>query len=211
MFSGIVEETGIVQKIDQKPNLHTLFIKAKKVLKDTAAGDSICVSGVCLTVTKRIKDVLVFDIMLETIRKTTLGVLKVGGKVNLERALKMESRISGHFVSGHVDNMETVKNIITGENYTELQITISKELKKFVVQKGSVCLDGVSLTVGDVRKNDFSVYLIPFTLDVTTLGINKKGDKINIETDILAKYVMAAYEGKNVSKYCYTNDKVKSK
>ncbi|MBF0479257.1 MAG: riboflavin synthase [Candidatus Omnitrophica bacterium] len=210
MFSGIVEETGIVQKIDQKPNLHTLFIKGRKVLEDANAGDSICVSGVCLTVTKRISDVLVFDIMLETIRKTTLGVLKPGSRVNLERALKMESRISGHFVSGHVDQMETIKDVVTGENYTELRITVSPSLKKYIVPKGSVCLDGVSLTVGDVRKNDFSVYLIPFTLDVTTLGLNKKGDSINIETDILAKYVLAAQAGKNVSPYSAVKKVTKS-
>jgi riboflavin synthase len=191
MFSGIVEETGKVVKIVKKKNLDTLYIKGNKVAKGTKEGDSIAVAGVCLTVTSAKKGVFTFDIMKETIEKTSLGKLKVNSNVNLERALKMSDRISGHFVSGHVDNMETIKNIVTGTNYSELQITICKSLSKYIVPKGSVCLDGVSLTVGEVRKTFFSVYLIPFTLDVTTLGLNKKGDKINIETDILAKYVLA--------------------
>ena len=202
MFSGIVEETGIVEKIVKKKNLSTLYVKGKKVVRGTKEGDSISVSGVCLTVTGTDKGLLCFDIMKETILKTTLGKLKAKSKVNLERALKMSSRISGHFVSGHVDNMETVKNVITGPNYTEIQVTISKELSKYIVPKGSVTLDGVSLTVGDVRKTFFSVYLIPFTLEVTTLGINKKGDRINIETDILAKYVLAGSKDSS-SPYVY--------
>ncbi|MBU1996547.1 MAG: riboflavin synthase [Candidatus Omnitrophica bacterium] len=203
MFSGIVEETGIVEKIVKKENLSTLYIRGKKVVRGTKVGDSISVSGVCLTVTGVNNGLLCFDIMKETIIKTSLGKLCTKSKVNLERALKMNSRISGHFVSGHVDNMETVKDVITGPNYTEIQVTVSKELSKYIVPKGSVTLDGVSLTVGDVRKKFFSVYLIPFTLEVTTLGINKKGDKINIETDILAKYVLAGSKDSR-SPYVYS-------
>lgn len=203
MFSGIVEETGVIKNIIKKTNLSTLHIQAKKVLEDTQEGSSISVGGVCLTVTQRMRDILVFDIMLETIQKTTLGALKVGSKVNLERALQMTSRISGHFVSGHVDHMEDVVDVITRENYTEIRVSISPDLKRYVVPKGSVCLDGVSLTVGEVRERDFSVYLIPFTLQVTTLGQNKKGDKINVETDILAKYVLAE-AGHSNSPYNYT-------
>jgi riboflavin synthase len=192
MFSGIVEEKGRIEKVEKKPNLATIYVKADVTAKGTKVGDSICTSGVCLTVTGKKKNVMSFDIMKETLDKTTLGNLKPGSYVNLERSLRADSRICGHFVSGHVDNKETVKAVIKKPNYVELQITVQKSLAKYIVPKGSVCLDGVSLTVGDVRKNDFSVYLIPFTLDVTTLGLNKKGDPINIETDILAKYVLAA-------------------
>ena len=118
------------------------------------------------------------------------SALKPKNRVNLERAMKANGRIDGHFVSGHVDDMGRIKARITGENYTELQISTKKSIMKYIVPKGSVCLDGVSLTIGEVRKSYFSVYLIPFTLEVTTLGEMKKGDKINIETDILAKYIL---------------------
>lgn len=191
MFSGIVEETGIVEKVLRRQNLSTLYIRANKTARGAKQGDSICVSGVCLTITSVKAKTMSFDIMKETMDKTTLGLVNKGNCVNLERAMQVGDRISGHFVSGHVDNMERIKDVVTMPNYVELQITISKDLAKYIVPKGSVCLDGVSLTVGDVRKNSFSVYLIPFTLDVTTLGRNKKGDRINIETDILAKYVLA--------------------
>jgi len=191
MFSGIVEETGVVKEIVKKPNLCVLRLRAKKVLRDVKLGSSIAVDGVCLTVTGIKKDVLSFDIMLETMKKTTLGTVKPQTHVNLERSLKVNDRICGHFVSGHVDTVQTITKIITGENYTELQISLNKELLKYIVSKGSVALDGISLTVGDVRKKDFSVYLIPFTLEVTNLGYKKQGDPINIETDILAKYLFA--------------------
>lgn len=194
MFSGIVEETGFIEKIVRKQNLYVLHVRAKKILKGTKQGDSISVDGVCLTVTGIKKGVLVFDVMLETIVKTSLGKLGVKNMVNLERALRMDGRISGHFVTGHVDNMGAIREIVTGPNYTELQINLKKDLMRYVVPKGSVCVDGVSLTVGDVRRLFFSVYLIPFTLEVTNLGIKKKGDRVNIETDILAKYVFSKEE-----------------
>ncbi|MCK5082222.1 MAG: riboflavin synthase [Candidatus Omnitrophica bacterium] len=190
MFTGIVEEMGTVEAISSKKNLSVLKVRAKKVLGGTAQGTSISVNGVCLTVTKRKKDILEFDIMLETLLKTNLGTLKPKGRVNLERAMKANGRIDGHFVSGHVDDMGRIKAKITGENYTELQISTKRSLMKYIAPKGSVCVDGVSMTIGEVRKNTFSIYLIPFTLEVTTLGRVNKGDKINIETDILAKYIL---------------------
>ena len=194
MFTGIVEEMGTVVGIVSKKNLSVLRVRAKKVLGGTKQGTSIAVNGVCLTVTKRKKDVLEFDIMLETLKKTNLGPLEYGSRVNLERAMKANGRIDGHFVSGHVDDMGAIKAVITGENYTELRIKPKQSLMKYIAPKGSVTLDGVSLTIGDVRKTDFSVYLIPFTLEVTTLGLMAKGDKVNIETDILAKYILNAKE-----------------
>ncbi|MBF0533004.1 MAG: riboflavin synthase [Candidatus Omnitrophica bacterium] len=202
MFSGIAEETGVVEKVARQENLSTLFIRGGKTATGAKAGDSICVSGVCLTVTRRQSKVFSFDIMKETLEKTTLGSVGSGSRVNLERALKVSDRISGHFVSGHVDHMETVRAVITLPNYVEIQVTTQQDLAKYIVPKGSVCIDGVSLTVGAVRRNFFSVYLIPFTLEVTTLGLLKKGDRVNIETDILAKYVLAR-DGQSDNPYIY--------
>lgn len=190
MFTGIIEETGIIEGIRSKKNLSVLKVRAQKVLNGVKPGTSISVNGVCLTVTGIKQNILAFDIMRETLIKTNLGTLKPKSRVNLERALKANGRIDGHFVSGHVDDLGKVNTRITGENYIELRITVRKDLMKYIAPKGSVCIDGVSLTVGEVKKTYFSVYLIPFTLEVTTLGDRKKGDKVNIETDILAKYIL---------------------
>jgi len=190
MFTGIIEEMGIVAGVVEKTNLSVLKISVQKILKGIKAGDSVAVNGVCLTVTTINKTVLCFDVMKESLLKTSLGDLKTGDQVNLERALKANGRVDGHFVSGHVDDVVTLKQIIEGENYTEFRLSLKKGLAKYLVPKGSVCLDGISLTVGEVKKNYFSVYLIPFTKKVTTFGCRKAGAKINIETDILAKYIL---------------------
>ncbi len=189
MFTGIIEELGTVKKILRKRNLCVLTVKAKKALRSVKKGDSIAVNGVCLTVVRKTSGTFDCDVMRETLIKTTIGFLKLGNSVNLERALKAGSRVSGHFVTGHVDNVAVIKNIIRGANYTEFRLTMNKEIAPFIVLKGSVCVDGISLTVGKVRKSEFSVYLIPFTKNVTTLGLKKIGEKVNIETDILAKYL----------------------
>ena len=195
MFNGIVEEIGIVAALEHQKNLSVLKVRARKVLKGTRLGDSIAVDGVCLTVTDKKKDILAFDMMRETVDKTSLGRLRHGDKVNLERALKAGGRISGHFVTGHVDDVGRIEGKIAETNYTELSIRLPKGLDKYIVPKGSVCLDGVSLTVGKVQRNSFTVYLIPFTKQITTLGAKKKGDWVNIETDILAKYVLNSVRG----------------
>ena len=190
MFTGIVEEIGIVDQIKQKENLSILKVCAKKVAKGIKVGDSVAINGVCLTVTRIDKDFLSFDVMQETLLKTTLGEFQADHRVNLERALKVGDRLSGHFVTGHVDVLGQIQALVKTTNYLELKIAIAKNLVKYLVPKGSVCVDGVSLTVGEVKKDSFSVYLIPFTKDVTTLGLKKKGDQVNIETDILAKYIL---------------------
>lgn len=192
MFTGIVEEIGQITSLKTKRNLAVLDLKANKVLGGVKKGDSIAVNGVCLTVTTKNKKncTLRFDLMKETLLKSSLGQLKSGSKVNLERALKLSDRLSGHVVTGHIDRAARIKDIIRKENYVELKISLDKSLKRYVVLKGSVCLDGVSLTVGKLEKNCFSVYLIPFTLAVTTLGLKRKGDRINVEADVLAKYVL---------------------
>ena len=190
MFSGIVEEKGIIQDIQRKENLIVLTLKAKKVGKGTKVGDSICVDGVCLTVTKIKGTSLTFDLMKETLDATTFKYAQPGDGVNLERSLKMNDRVGGHFVSGHVDGEGLLEAIVRLPNYVEFQISTRRDLLRYIVPKGSVTIDGVSLTVGSVTRKKFSIYLIPHTLEVTTFGASKEGDLVNIETDILAKYVV---------------------
>ena len=194
MFSGIVEEKGIVKEIIRKKNLLTLDVKADRVLRGTKSGDSIAVNGVCLTVTKIRGKTAIFDLMKETLDFTTLGYAKPGTEVNLERALKVSDRIGGHFVSGHVDGMGILKKKVTMENYVEWQIELDHKLMRYMAPKASVTVDGVSLTIGWVRKTMFSIYLIPHTLDVTTFGRKRVGQKLNIETDVLAKYILHGKE-----------------
>ncbi len=189
MFSGIVEEMGTVHRIERTENLAVVEVRARKVWKGTKPGDSVAVDGVCLTVTGVSKDVLAFDLMRETLEKTTLGRLRLNEKVNLERALKVGGRLSGHFVTGHVDEVGRILRVIAQKDYTQWHISFSAKLARSIAPKGSVCLDGVSLTVGEVKKGYFSVHLIPFTKRVTTLGVKKKGGKLNIEVDILARYI----------------------
>ncbi|MFH1359824.1 MAG: riboflavin synthase [Candidatus Omnitrophota bacterium] len=190
MFAGIVEESGRVKKIERKKNLFVLTIEAKKVHLGTVIGQSIAVDGVCLTVTKKRNRFLTFDVMLETIRRTTFQYLKEGDPVNLERSLRANSRIDGHFVQGHVEGVGTIVKRVTVPNYEEFHIQIPKGLTRYVVEKGSVCVDGISLTVGEVKRNVFRIYIIPHTLKITTLGRKKASSKVNIETDILAKYIL---------------------
>lgn len=190
MFSGIVEEFGRVEKILKKKNLYVLTITADTVSRGTKIGDSIAVDGVCLTVTKRQGRRLTFDLMRETLDATIMKDYVPGRRVNLERSLKVSDRIGGHFVSGHVDGTGVFQEQVTLPNYVEWRIAASSDLMRYIVPKGSVTIDGVSLTVGEVTKDWFAVYLIPHTLDVTTFGTKRAGEKVNIETDILAKYIL---------------------
>ena len=185
MFTGIVEEIGIVTGAARD----SLNVKTQAVHSDAKIGDSIAVNGVCLSVTGIKGNVLSFDMMQETLRRTTLGDLKINAPVNLERSLKSDSRIGGHFVSGHVDYKARIEQIIKGARGTGFRISLPAEFSKFAAEKGSITLDGVSLTIAAVSGKDFTVYLIPHTLKITTLGKKKKGDSINVETDLLAKYL----------------------
>jgi len=180
----------MVENLRLKPRLAVLEVSAGTIAKGVKQGDSIAVDGVCLTVTGKRAKTLTFDMMLETLRTTTLGRLIKGDRVNLERALKASDRLDGHFVSGHIDAVGRIKDRVRKTNYLELTIGIPHRLIKYIVPKGSVCVDGVSLTVGKVGKDYFSVYLIPYTKQVTMLGAKSKGDRVNIETDILAKYLL---------------------
>lgn len=153
-------------------------------------GDSIANDGACLTVTGIKDGCLYFDLMKETLDATTLNHYKAGVLVNLERAMKADARLGGHFVTGHVDAVGVIKDIRTLKNYVEYRISIPKKLMRYVVPKGSVAIDGISLTVGEVKKSWFAVYFIPHTLGVTTIGKKKLGAKVNVETDLLAKYIL---------------------
>ena len=192
MFTGLIEEQGRVEALEQRKNLCTLKISASQILPGTKIGDSIAIDGVCLTVTKIQKPSrLTFEMMKETMERTTLKDLKPNSRVNLERALKAGDRLGGHFVTGHVDGGGTIQKILESENYAEFQISLNKNLRKFLVPKCSVTVDGVSLTVGKVAPQFFSIYLIPHTRQTTTLGFKKEGNRVNIETDVLAKYVLS--------------------
>jgi riboflavin synthase len=190
MFSGIVEEFGSVVSVKRKENLFVLTVKAAKVTRATKIGDSISVDGVCLTVTKRGGRTLTFDLMKETLDATTMKHFTPHRPVNLERSLKVNDRIGGHFVTGHIDGTAIFKKVVTLPNYVEWRLEAGAFLLRYIVPKGSVTIDGVSLTVGEVKRDWFSVYLIPHTLDVTTFGRKRIGEKVNIETDILAKYIL---------------------
>jgi riboflavin synthase len=187
MFTGIVEEIGTVKKIEKRGDFLYLEIFSEKILKNfkIKSGESIALNGVCLTITDIKENYFSVEVMKETLQKTNLKEIKVYDKVNLETPLSLEKFLSGHIVQGHIDGVGKI--LEKRENF--LKISYPKELGKYFVTKGSVCVEGVSLTLVDVEKNFFSVHLIPYTQKNTTLGIKKNGDSVNIEVDIIAKYV----------------------
>ena len=190
MFTGIVEELGRVAAIQELPdNAIRITIEGPIVLSDANLGDSICVNGVCLTVAEQIGHVFTADVMSETINRTTIGDLLAGSQVNLERPVTLSTRLGGHLVQGHVDAVGTVSAREHSENWDVVTITPPKDLLKYVVEKGSITIDGTSLTVSAITDSTFSVSLIPATLEKTTLGIRQIGDRVNLEVDVLAKYV----------------------
>ncbi|MFH1093567.1 MAG: riboflavin synthase [Candidatus Omnitrophota bacterium] len=193
MFTGIVEEMGIVERVVRGRLMH-LVIRADKVLSETKIGDSINVNGVCLTVVNLDKKRIAFDVMKETQEKATLNLLTVGDGVNLERAMSANSRFGGHIVSGHIDGVGILRKRIKGSDECWLQIETDKNLTVFLVDKGSITIDGVNLTVVEVKKNFFTVALIPHTLKNTTLGFKKENNKVNLEVDMLSKYVFRYFE-----------------
>ncbi|MEI8011324.1 MAG: riboflavin synthase [Candidatus Omnitrophota bacterium] len=190
MFTGIIEAQGIVKALERTKNLLTLAVKSPRVFDDVRAGDSIANDGVCLTVTRIKGGCYYFDLMKETLEATTLKDVLPGTILNLERAMKADARLGGHFVTGHVDGVGRIADIRTLPNYVEYRISAPRDLMRYVVPKGSVALDGISLTVGEVRKGWFAVYFIPHTLKVTAIGGKKSGGSVNIETDLLAKYIL---------------------
>ena len=188
MFTGLVEEIGTVKSL-MKGMVGKLVVASRGVVQDAALGDSISVSGVCLTVTAIGNQELTFDAVPETLSRSALGSLRAGDKVNLESSLRAGGKLGGHFVLGHVDGVGTVENLRVLANSAEVRIRAPKEVLRYVVEKGSIAVDGVSLTVAAVSESNFTLAAIPHTLDVTTLGLRKAGDSVNLETDILGKYV----------------------
>jgi riboflavin synthase len=188
MFTGLVADKGEVLALDMKEDSALITIKSK-LLTDVKIGDSISVNGVCLTVISRTNESFQSDVMVQTLKLTSLGNLKVSDPVNLELALAANSRMGGHIVQGHVDGIATVKENSSGEKWNKFVIEIPKELTKYVVNQGSITIDGVSLTVGSILKNEVTLWLIPETLAKTNLSQKTSGDQVNVEVDILAKYV----------------------
>lgn len=189
MFTGIIEELGTVKSLNMSGNSGSINIKAHKVLEKTQIGDSIAVNGICLTVTTLQPDGFTADVMAETVRRSSLGSAKAGDKVNLERAMSAEGRFGGHIVSGHIDGTGTIMEYRKEENSVWVTIGTSAEILELIVEKGSICIDGISLTVVAVSDSDFSVSIIPHTGEETTLLKKKPGDKVNLENDVVGKYV----------------------
>lgn len=188
MFTGIIEEVGRIRHIQTGTASCVLTVAASKILTDVHIGDSIAVNGTCLTVCRFNAESFSADVMPETMRRTNLGSLTPGSEVNLERAMAANGRFGGHIVSGHIDGTGQVKFLKREDNAVWVQIMARPELLRYVVEKGSIAIDGISLTVAKVTKQDFSVSVIPHTGEETTLLHRKPGDIVNLECDILAKY-----------------------
>ena len=189
MFTGIVEELGTVVALDTAADSARLTISGPLVTGDAEHGASIAVNGVCLTVVTHGEGQFTVDVMAETLRRSSLGALRPGDRVNLERAMAASSRFGGHVVQGHVDGTGTITARTPGERWEVVEVSLPAELTPYVVEKGSITVDGVSLTVVDVTDDAFTVSLIPTTLELTTLGTKGVGDPVNLEVDVLAKYV----------------------
>lgn len=193
MFTGIIEGIGKVKKISKITKNRSaiqMIVDLGKHGKGLKVGQSVALNGVCLTVTQLSKEGCTFEMIEETTKKTDLGNLKPGGIVNIERSLKAGDRLEGHFVLGHVDGVGIIKKIEKKPREVQIWFEIPKNLTKYVVKKGSIAIDGISLTVVGIKNNLASVCLIPHTIDVTNFKTKKIGDKINIETDILGKYIL---------------------
>ena len=189
MFTGIVEELGEVVAVDPRGDSARLTLRGELVTDGARHGDSIAVNGVCLTVVTTAHGTFTADVMAETLHRSSLGALESGSRVNLERPMALGGRLGGHLVQGHVDGRGTVTQRTPGEHWELVRIGMPRELARYVVEKGSVTVDGVSLTVVEAGEDDFTVSLIPTTLDLTTLGVKQVGDPVNLEVDIVAKYV----------------------
>ena len=189
MFTGIIEEIGKVKKISLGGASGSLEISAKKILEGTKIGDSIAVNGVCLTVTGMTPSSFMADVMAETVRRSSLGSLVSGSGVNLERAMAANGRFGGHIVSGHIDGTGSISRLQKEENAVWVHVKTRAEILRLIVEKGSVAIDGISLTVASVSESEFAVSVIPHTAEETTLLSKKVGDLVNLENDIVGKYV----------------------
>lgn len=189
MFTGIVEETGIIHSLRRGAHSMALAIQARTVLSDLKIGDSVAVNGVCLTVTEKSASGFTADVMHETLNRSTLSALTPGKRVNLERAMAADGRFGGHIVSGHIDGTGVIANVRRDDNAVWYTVSAPPELLRYIVEKGSIAIDGISLTVASVDARQFSVSVIPHTAASTTLSEKRPGDRVNLENDIIGKYV----------------------
>jgi len=189
VFTGIIEEIGTLYAIERGFDSARLTIEAQKILEDIKVGDSIAVNGVCLTVCKYDIHRFGVDVMHETLARTNLGGLRKGDRVNLERAVRLGGRLGGHLVSGHIDGTGTIKEIKKYDIAILITIKAPSEVMRYVIKKGSIAVDGISLTVVNCNREDFQVSIIPHTVRETTLGGKKKGDTVNLEADLVGKYI----------------------
>jgi riboflavin synthase len=189
MFTGLIIELGEVAALERQGLNAGLSIRGREIFRDIALGDSISINGVCLTVTSFKKDIAHFDVSGETLKSTNLGELKPGSKVNLEPSLRPSSKLGGHFVTGHVEAVGKIRSRKVEGNAERIEIEAPKSVLCYLAPKGSVAVDGISLTVVDVMKDAFTLVIIPHTSAMTTIGFKKAGDTVNLEPDILAKYV----------------------
>ncbi len=190
MFTGIIEELGEVKRISKRANISLFQIQADKVLEGTKIGNSISLNGACLTVVEIEKNILSFEVINQTLNQTNLGKLRIGQKVNLERSLEIGGRLSGHFVTGHIDCLGIIRKKTYVNNNLCFEIAVPVEFIKYCIPKGSIAVDGISLTLGERISNTVTIYIIPHTFKNTTLGLRRVSDKVNIEFDILAKRVV---------------------
>lgn len=189
MFTGIIEEVGTLRSVQRGAHSAVLTIGASRVLSDLKIGDSVAVNGVCLTATRLLPDGFTADVMHETLNRSALGTLGPGSPVNLERAMAAGGRFGGHIVSGHIDGTGTITALRKDDNAVWYTISASQELLRYIVEKGSIAIDGISLTVAEVGESWFSISAIPHTVAVTTLGEKRPGDTVNLENDVIGKYV----------------------
>jgi riboflavin synthase len=191
MFTGLIAELGRITAIEKGEGSAVFSVSAPALISQIALGDSVAVNGVCLTATSITGDSFTADVMVQTLAVTSLAQLAVGSPVNLELAALLNTRMGGHMVQGHVDGVATVVGLTPGEKWVQFDITVPEKLAKYIVNQGSICLDGVSLTVGEINdaNNVVTVWLIPETLERTNLATKLPGDLINVEVDVLAKYV----------------------
>ena len=208
MFTGLIEETGSILNIRPGSKSTSVSIKASKVLEDANVGDSIAVNGICLTVTSKSADNFTADVMPETIKRTNLHRLTKGSKVNLERALKLGDRLGGHMVSGHIDSTGEIIKISPDENAVLIEIGLSSSLISYIIEKGSVSIDGISLTVASVTKSSFTVSVIPHTKKMTTLEKAMPGQMVNIECDMIAKYIYSFVTNSKILSSNLTEDNI---
>lgn len=189
MFTGLVEEIGRIESVASSAKSAKITIKAKTVLEGVKLGDSICTNGVCLTVTEFDSEKFSVDVMAESMRRSNLKNLKKGDEVNLERALKLSDRLGGHIVSGHIDGTGRIESFEKEDNAVWITVSAAPELLRYIIEKGSIAIDGVSLTVAYVDSEVFKVSIIPHTKDVTTLLKKQPGQEVNLECDMIGKYI----------------------